>query len=298
LNAIPRQENTPHEVLFVGPGFPTYPILVKELGGTTTSTQTRQKADGTKEIDMDDLKNQITPQTRAILLGSPGNPDGNTVSKDEFEELIGLARKNNFKIIVDDPYSFAIFERGEYCDPLTLFPEAKDVMLIIHSASKQYSIPGARIGYVVGDEDFLNSCRVSQDCSVLAAATPSMKILEAILQDPDTPDIMGKRLDELGERRKLIMSRFAVLSDLFELNWPTATYYCFAKLKLENTSDLRFCLRLLEEAGVIVLPGAGFGPSGRGFVRICFGYTPEEINKTFDAIEGWWGKNKQSLQNG
>lgn len=287
------KNNPQQEVLFIGPGFPTYALLVGELEGKATYSATHRKPDGDYELDLNDVKNQITPRTRALLLSSPGNPTGHMVRKTEFEELIALARQHDFKLIVDDPYSFVIFDHGEYCDPLTLFPDAKDVLVIIHSASKQYGIPGARVGYTIGEEKFLSSTRVSQDCSVLAASTPGMKVLEAILEDPSTPDVLGKRFEELRLRRELTMSRFSKLYDLFEVSWPKATYYCFARLKLPDNNDLSFCLRLLEEAGVIVLPGSGFGPSGRGFVRFCFGYTQDEINTAFDAIDTWWAKNRE-----
>ena len=150
---------------------------------------------------------------------------------------------------------------------------------------------GWRIGYVHTDKDLLMHMLKVHDANIVCAPHISQEAAIAALTLDQK--VVNNHTKWLSENRDCICARLDALPDLFSYIKPRGTYYVFPKLLLP-ISSIEMAKRLLFEAGVVTVPGIGFGPQGEHHLRLSFGSLKEDINKAFDKIEAWWSKNKKN----
>ena len=271
------------EVLIPDPGYPPYTEQVAFAGGTPVYFSLQ--SENAWSVDIEKLESLITPRTKALVLSNPSNPTGMITGKAEVEAIVRLAEKHDFFIIADPTYEFLVYD-GAALPSFLPYESLRDHLLVCHSFSKEFSMTGWRVGYLYAPAYILEQAQKVHDSFVLCAPTISQFAAHVALTQKPGEDPEGMRAS-LSKKRETMCRRLDGSSDLFSYTKPQGAFYILARYKKSELDSRSFALKMLEEAKVICVPGAGFGPSGEGHVRFSYCTSEANINEAFDRIERW-----------
>lgn len=237
------------------------------------------------QIDFDELEKSINEKTKAIIICNPSNPTGKVFSYDELKTIVRLATENDLFVIADETYNFLVYDDFKFFS-LASFSELKDNLILCGSFSKEFAMTGWRVGYMFAPAEVISQALKVHDAFVICAPTISQyAALVALTKQPASDEVDIKEI--LRKRRDLICERLDKLTDLFSYQKPRGAYYVLAKYEKTSLNSWNFAVKLLEETGVITVPGCAFGPLGENHIRMSFGGTEEEIDEAFNRIAKW-----------
>lgn len=222
---------------------------------------------------------EVADRAKYMIVSLPANPVGSVGTPEVYEEIIAFAREHDLLIVHDDAYSDIVFD-GEPGGSFLQYPGALEVGVEFFSLSKSFNVTGARIGFLVGREDVVSAFAKLRGQIDFGMFFPIQKAAIACLNGPR---------DEVEAQRLKYQERRDALCDGLEgLGWerPNAhgSMFVWAKLPGGRTDSMAFCEELMEKAGVVVTPGASFGPSGEGHVRMALVLPPDQIALAVEAI--------------
>ena len=222
---------------------------------------------------------EVADRAKYMIVSLPANPVGSVGTPEVYEEIIAFAREHDLLIVHDNAYSDIVFD-GEPGGSFLQYPGAPEVGVEFFSLSKSFSVTGARIGFLVGREDVVSAFAKLRSQIDFGMFFPIQKAAIACLNGPR---------DEVEAQRLKYQERRDALCDGLEgLGWerPNAhgSMFVWAKLPGGRTDSMAFCEELMEKAGVVVTPGASFGPSGEGHVRMALVLPPDQIALAVEAI--------------
>lgn len=222
---------------------------------------------------------EVADRAKYMIVSLPANPVGSVGTPEIYEEIIAFAREHDLLIVHDNAYSDIVFD-GEPGGSFLQYPGALEVGVEFFSLSKSFNVTGARIGFLVGREDVVSAFAKLRSQIDFGMFFPIQKAAIACLNGPR---------DEVEAQRLKYQERRDALCDGLEgLGWerPNAhgSMFVWAKLPGGRTDSMAFCEELMEEAGVVVTPGASFGPSGEGHVRMALVLPPDQIALAVEAI--------------
>jgi len=271
------------EVILADPSYSSHIEQVLFAGGKPVFVPL--DANNNWEFDIAKLKQKITKKTKAIIICNPSNPTGTILAKKTLDQIAKIAVQNDLFVFADETYSYLTYKKSPFISLLE-YPKLKDKLIYTYSFSKEFAMTGWRVGYMYAPSFVINECLKVHDAFVICAPTISQyAALAALTQKPHKGDVnMVKIFDK---RRKLMCKYLDELPDLFSYQEPKGAYYILVKYLKTKLKSLDFALKLLEEAGVITIPGSGFGPSGEGHIRLSFCAPEADITKAFDKIKKW-----------
>lgn len=222
---------------------------------------------------------EVADRAKYMIVSLPANPVGSVGTPEVYEEIIAFAREHDLLIVHDNAYSDIVFD-GEPGGSFLQYPGALEVCVEFFSLSKSFNVTGARIGFLVGREDVVSAFAKLRGQIDFGMFFPIQKAAIACLNGPR---------DEVEAQRLKYQERRDALCDGLEgLGWerPNAhgSMFVWAKLPGGRTDSMAFCEELMEKAGVVVTPGASFGPSGEGHVRMALVLPPDQIALAVEAI--------------
>lgn len=222
---------------------------------------------------------EVADRAKYMIVSLPANPVGSVGTPEIYEEIITFAREHDLLIVHDNAYSDIVFD-GEPGGSFLQYPGALEVGVEFFSLSKSFNVTGARIGFLVGREDVVSAFAKLRSQIDFGMFFPIQKAAIACLNGPR---------DEVEAQRLKYQERRDALCDGFEgLGWerPNAhgSMFVWAKLPGGRTDSMAFCEELMEKAGVVVTPGASFGPSGEGHVRMALVLPPDQTALAVEAI--------------
>lgn len=222
---------------------------------------------------------EVADRAKYLIVSLPANPVGSVGTPEIYEEIITFAREHDLLIVHDNAYSDIVFD-GEPGGSFLQYPGALEVGVEFFSLSKSFNVTGARIGFLVGREDVVSAFAKLRSQIDFGMFFPIQKAAIACLNGPR---------DEVEAQRLKYQERRDALCDGLEgLGWerPNAhgSMFVWAKLPGGRTDSMAFCEELMEKAGVVVTPGASFGPSGEGHVRMALVLPPDQIALAVEAI--------------
>lgn len=222
---------------------------------------------------------EVADRAKYMIVSLPANPVGSVGTAEVYEEIIAFARDHDLLIVHDNAYSDIVFD-GEPGGSFLQYPGALEVGVEFFSLSKSFNVTGARIGFLVGREDVVSAFAKLRSQIDFGMFFPIQKAAIACLNGPR---------DEVEAQRLKYQERRDALCDGLEgLGWerPNAhgSMFVWAKLPGGRTDSMAFCEELMEKAGVVVTPGASFGPSGEGHVRMALVLPPDQIALAVEAI--------------
>lgn len=231
-------------------------------------------------LDLKLLMASCTPKTKAILVVTPSNPTGWTMSKDDMRTLIEFTRSRNIWIVSDEVYNRALY--GEDHAPSFLeVAEDDDLLLTVNSFSKSWAMTGWRLGWLTGPAaaeaiirdvalyDNMGPPTFTQFGGMSALKDGEPFIFDQMQSWQKNLDIVMKRL---GNHPKISIHR------------PKATFYAFFKVKGEDDC-LAFAKRLIDGVGLSLAPGCAFGQDCKGWMRLCFAVSEAKLNDALDRLE-------------
>lgn len=230
--------------------------------------------------DVSAIPEDVARKAKFMLVSLPANPVGSVGTPELYEELIQFAREHDLLIVHDNAYSDIVYD-GPAGGSFLSYPGALEVGVEFFSLSKSFNVTGARIGFIVGRPDVVAAFAKLRSQIDFGMFFPIQKAAIAALTGPR---------DEVEQQRLRYQERRDALCDGLErIGWerPNAhgTMFVWAKLPGGRTDSMAFCEELMERAGVVVTPGASFGPSGEGYVRMALVLPPEGLRAAVDAIE-------------
>lgn len=222
---------------------------------------------------------EVADRAKYMIVSLPANPVGSVGTPEVYEEIIAFAREHDLLIVHDNAYSDIVFD-GEPGGSFLQYPGALEVGVEFFSLSKSFNVTGARIGFLVGREDVVSAFAKLRGQIDFGMFFPIQKAAIACLNGPR---------DEVEAQRLKYQERRDALCDGLEgLGWerPNAhgSMFVWAKLPGGRADSMAFCEELMEKAGVVVTPGASFGPSGEGHVRMALVLPPDQIALAVEAI--------------
>ena len=270
--------------LITDPAYPVYSIGTRLAGGEPYYLPL------TKENkflpDLDGIPEDILKRTKCLWLNYPNNPTGAVAGIDFFDKAIAFGKKNDIPVLHDGPYTEVAFD-GYQPVSFMQVPQAKDVGIEFHSLSKSYNMTGWRVGMAVGNARIIDALRrvksnldsgipqAIQYAAIEALTGPQGCIAEHNAIYQRRRDIMMRTIDEIGLRAKP----------------PRASLYVWARVP-DGYTSIGFATTLLEEAGVVVTPGVGYGKSGEGYIRISLTVPDQRLEEAVARLKAWHRQGK------
>ena len=253
--------NPGDEVIVAEPMYVTYEGVFGAIGAKVVPVAVRPE-NGFR-IDPADVAAQITAKTRAIVLNSPNNPSGASLSLMIWQQLAALCIHHDLWLISDEVYSELLYE-GHHISPASL-PGMAERTATINSLSKSHAMSGWRVGWVLGPKTLIDHLEHLSLCMLFGIPEFVQKAAQAALES-DLPEVSLMR-DEYRQRRDLVCASLSRCPGLRPIR-PDGGMFVMVDIRQTGLCAQRFAERLLEGYGVSVLAGEAFGPSAAGHIRI------------------------------
>jgi alanine-synthesizing transaminase len=274
---------------------PTYPI--HEFGFIMSGGVIRHlpaRTDSQFMVSLDKAVRHSVPKPSALVLNYPANPTAVVADRDFYKEIVAFAKKHELIVLSDLAYAEIYFE-GEPPPSILEIPGAMDIAVEFTTLSKTYAMPGWRVGFAVGSERLIHALTRVKSYLDYGAFTPIQVAAAAALNGPQ------ECIDEI---RAIYKSRRDCLVDaLTRAGWPIpsppATMFAWAPIPemFSHLGSLEFSKLLLEQAGVAVSPGVGFGEYGEGHVRIALVENEQRIRQAARNIRKFLAESAKSMHN-
>jgi aminotransferase len=265
------------EVIVPEPCFVAYTPEVTFAGGEPVTVPTFVRDNF--QVTGAEIEAAVTPRTKALLIGYPNNPTGAVMSRERLLEVGEVAKRHDLLIISDELYSRLVYHREHVCVPS--LPGLRERTILINGFSKGYAMTGWRLGYAAAPQELMAAMRKIHQYTIMSAPTVSQAAgLEAVLRGDH---YVREMVAEYDRRRELLLQGLNSLGlDCFE---PQGAFYTFPSVAKTGLDDEQFSEALLREEQVAVVPGSAFGPSGKGFVRMCYATAYEKIEQALDHMK-------------
>ncbi|MYC54453.1 MAG: pyridoxal phosphate-dependent aminotransferase [Chloroflexi bacterium] len=264
------------EVLFPAPYWVSYPPIVTMVGGAPVPIET-SSADG-YQLHIEQLRERISPRSKAIIVNSPCNPTGHMLSSQELEAIASLALEHDLYIISDEIYEKLNFD-GRPAVSLASIPEISERVMVINGMSKAYAMTGWRLGWLAGPSALINVAGMFNSQTATSAATFTQHAAVAALTGPqDCVEVMRRAYQE---RRDYMVDAFNSIPNMSSPPIEGA-FYAFPKVDETSKSSEEVANIILEEAVVVGVPGSAFGLTRDAHIRFSFA---DDMNKLREAVE-------------
>ncbi len=267
------------EVIIPAPYWVTYPEIVIYSGGTPVIVETDEQS-GFK-MSAKELQAAITPKTKMVVLTSPSNPTGSIYSKDELAEIAQVLEGTDILVASDEMYEKLIYEEG-FTSTASISEDMFQRTITINGLSKSVAMTGWRFGYLATPKKELIS-------AMNKLQSQSTSNINSITQKAAIVALRGEVNDEIESMRQAFEARASEAVKLFnEIDGlsvlaPKGAFYLFVNIKEVSDDSIAFCKQLLQETGVAVVPGVGFG--SEGYFRFSFATDIDTIREGIGRIK-------------
>jgi len=261
------------------PGYPVYSVGTMFAGGDCHFMPLTEENDFLPDLEA--IPEAVARQARLMWISYPNNPTGAVAELDFFERVARFAKKHDIAVCHDGPYTEVAFDGYR---PVSFLQAAgaREVGVEFHSFSKSYNMTGWRIGMVVGNATMVDALmRVKSN---LDSGIPQAIQRMAIAAFEGPQDCIAEHNAVYQRRRDRLVEALARMG--LAVRPPKASLYIWARLP-EGHSSLEFAGRLLDDIGVVVTPGIGYGPHGEGYVRLSLTIPDERLEEGLRRLAGW-----------
>ena len=269
----------PGDVILVpNPGYPMF-----EMSGIMAKADVQYYSIEEKNgylPDLESIPEETLKRTKYMIVSYPLNPVCVCAPDEFYVKLIAFAKKHDIVILHDNAYSDITFT-GKPGKSFLSFEGAKDVGVEFYSLSKSYNLTGARISFVVGNRDIISRFRLLRSQIDYGIFYPVQLAAIAALTGPD--DFIEEQREQYATRNR------ALCGGLRSIGWNVpdsqGTMFVWARIPEGYESSADFCMKLMEQTGVIVTPGSAFGSNGEGFVRMALVVDLEMISEIIRVLD-------------
>ena len=264
------------------PGYPVYGIGTSFAGGEPYYMPLKEENGFLPDLKA--IPEEIAKKAKILWISYPNNPTGATAPLSFFEEVVDFAKKYDILVCHDNAYSEVCYDG--YRPPSFLEVKgAKDVGLEFNSLSKPFNMTGWRIGFAVGNAEVIETLGRYKS-NVDSGAFQAVQYAAMAGLDSDQSAVEANRAI-YAKRRDVIVDAFNDLG--WNLEAPKATFYIWAPVPKGYTTA-SFAEYVLDQAGIVVTPGSGYGPSGEGYFRISLTIPEERVREAAERLKKHLGK--------
>lgn len=261
--ALMATVNPGDEVLCADPYFVMYKHLVNLLGGVAVGVDTYPSFKLTPET----LESAITERTKILILNSPSNPTGVTMTKEELQGLAAVAKRHNLLVISDE-----IYESLQYDDAPATIVGMYDQVIVLNGFSKNAAMTGWRVGYAAGPEDIIQQMNTLQQYTFVCAPSFAQKAAVAALKSD-----MTEKLAAYRRKRDIV---YDGLKGSFNVTKPGGAFYIFPEAPGGDGDEF---VRQAIENNILIIPGSVFSERKTNF-RISFAAPDDTLKRGVDAL--------------
>lgn len=273
--------NPGDEILVPDPCFPNYYGQASLVGATAKPVPTYDAYD--YRMQAADVEKCITPKTKALLLNSPCNPTGAVLKKEDVLAIAEVVKKHNLWVLSDEPYDSIVYD-GEKPFSIAQVPEIRDHVFVLNSFSKTYAMTGWRVGYVLAPEaDYVK--KMAQMNEAIASCVSSFSQVAAAEALKST-ECVDQMVQDYTRRRDILVDGLNAVPGI-TCKKSVGSFYAFANITAFGKTSQEFAEELLENAGVVTVPGSAFGECGEGFLRLVFANSDENLKEAVRRIDAY-----------
>ncbi|MFG2498507.1 pyridoxal phosphate-dependent aminotransferase [Streptomyces sp. NPDC048441] len=261
------------EVIALEPYYDSYAASIALAGGKRVPVTLRpDAADSRFRLDLDELRDAITPRTRLLLLNTPHNPTGTVLTRAELTEIAKLAVERDLLVVTDEVYEHLVFDDGDGTThiPLASFPGMRERTVTIGSAGKTFSFTGWKVGWITSTPELVTAVRSAKQFLTYVSSGPFQYAIAEALALPDS--YFTSFREDMRVKRDLLSEGLTAAG--FDVYRPAGTYFITTDIRPLGESDgFAFCRALPERIGVVAIPNAVFydhRDAGAPFVRFAF----------------------------
>ncbi|MCG9126945.1 pyridoxal phosphate-dependent aminotransferase [Candidatus Poribacteria bacterium] len=266
------------EVIYPEPGFPVYESVIDFIGGKAIPLPLQEEFDF--RFNIDDLVDSITENTKLLIINSPQNPTGGTLTESDLSAIAELAEKHQFYVLTDEVYSRLLYE-GTHHSIISL-PGMKERTILIEGHSKTYAMTGWRLGYGVAPKEIAD--KITQLTINSNSCTATFTQIAGIEALTGPQNFVTEMVAEFQIRRDVIVHGLNAIDGVSCVK-PLGSFYVFPNVTNLSLSCEDLADYLMDEAGVALLPGTAFGKFGDGYLRLSYANSLENINDALQRIE-------------
>ena len=272
--------NPGDEIIFHEPSYVSYSPSIILAGGKPVSVATR--AENNFSLLAADLESKITSRTKALVLSFPTNPTGGVLSLEELRSIADVCRQHDLIVLSDEIYCELTYDGVEHVS-LASLPGMRERTVLLSGCSKSFAMTGFRLGYACAPAPIIEAMMKIHQYAIMCASIMSQEAaIEAL-------DHCAREVEEMRNdyqrRRNFVVSRLNEIG--LPCHSPKGTFYVFPDIRPTKRTSLEFCLGLLKEMRVAVVPGSAFGESGEGFARCCFATSLAKLQEAMNRIEAY-----------
>ena len=266
--------------LVTDPGYPVYEIGTMLAGGESYKLPLTAEQDWLP--DLDSIPDDILTKSKILWVNYPNNPTGAIANDDFYKKVIAWGIKHDIIIAHDLAYSEVTFD-GYAAPSILEYPNAKDICIELNSLSKSYNMTGWRIAMAVGNKDLVQALRTIK--SNIDSGAPQA------IQEMAIEALTGPR-DDIVEHNKIYqLRRDKVVTSLEQLglivNNPKASLYVWAKIPSNEESSATFVSKIIDETGVVLTPGNGYGEYGEGYIRVSLTTPDDQLDEALQRLNDY-----------
>ncbi|MFC1909920.1 LL-diaminopimelate aminotransferase [Chloroflexota bacterium] len=264
------------------PGYPVYSIGTLLAGGKSYFMPINSENRFLPDLEV--IPQEVLKKAKILWINYPNNPTGAVAGLDFFNKVVKFAKKYDLIVCHDGPYTEVAYDGYR---PISFLQAegAKDVGIEFHSFSKTYNMTGWRIGMAVGNATVVDALRrVKSNMDSGVAQAIQYMAIEAI---NGSQDCIKQNIGIYQKRRDLVVETLNRIG--LKTEYPKASLYVWAKVP-EGFTSVTLATDLLEQVGIVVTPGTGYGANGEGFVRLSLTIPDEVLKKGLEKLAKWRGK--------
>ncbi|SHI85852.1 Aspartate/methionine/tyrosine aminotransferase [Dethiosulfatibacter aminovorans DSM 17477] len=283
--------NPGDEVIYPDPGYPAYRSMIKYTGGIPVPVNIIEEKG--YSFDLDELESKISDRTKLIIINSPGNPTGGVLPPEDIDRIAELIENKNIYVFSDEIYDRLIYEGTT--KSIASIASVKDRVIVADSFSKSYAMTGWRLGYGIMNPVLAEEMTKLQiNCNSCTSTFVQVAGIEALKGPQDEVDRMR---GEFMKRRDLVVEGLNSIKG-FSCMKTAGAFYAFANIKSTGLESSELASTILEESGVALLDGASFGDNGKGYLRLSYANSEENIMEALNRIDLLMGrimKNRRAV---
>ena len=261
---------------------PLWPNIseASRLAGATVEPVTMAVRDGRWTLDMQKLAEALARRPKVLFVNTPCNPTGWMMPAEQQRDVLALCRKYGVWLIADEMYERIVFET-ELAPSFLSIAEPDDRVISINGFSKNWSMTGWRLGWMVVPVDVTSDLAKLTEYNTASAAT--FVQWAGITAIRDGEPFVAEQIARFRRGRDLVHQRLAAHPRI-RIAKPDGAFYAFFSVD-GMTDGIAFATALARDQKVGLAPGEAFGPGGEGYLRLCFASEPETLSRALDRIE-------------
>ncbi|MBE2976512.1 aminotransferase [Priestia megaterium] len=268
--------NPEDEIIVVEPNFVSYSPLISLAGGVPVAIETTAETEF--KLQPRQIEEVITSNTKALLLCSPNNPTGSSLSKEELQAIADIVIKHDLLIITDEIYAELTYD--EEFTSIASLEGMKERTIIISGFSKGFAMTGWRLGYICAPTEIAKAMlKIHQYTMMCAPTMAQYGAIEALQNGQHDVEEMRK---SYRRRRNYMVKSLNQIG--LECHSPGGAFYVFPSIKKTGLSSEEFAEQLLLEERVAVVPGNVFGKGGEGHIRCSYASSMESLEESIKRI--------------